>query len=93
MPRTERCETCRWWVRLPEGHQEYSDENDPGTWCGKCHRNPPQVEAKPLPVSEDNADDMWTPLPYWFPVIEAGDFCGEWHAADQPGDSGPSTST
>jgi hypothetical protein len=74
-----RCDTCRFWERLPRGHQDTEELDEQG---GTCRRFPPlmditmlmgldRVEAKEL---------VWKAEGYIFPVSWADNWCGEWQA-------------
>jgi hypothetical protein len=67
MDRTERCETCKWWVFNETGENlvPLGDEDA----YGGCHRYPPQID----PNQEDRVDPLATSCPQ----VYCWEFCGE----------------
>lgn len=84
--RPERCENCRFWQELPDGHQLYVDNNNE---CGHCRRYPPQFDAAYVAEKmrdEDQAHINESALvtAWCFPVTVKKEWCGEF----QPKESG-----
>lgn len=80
MDRTERCETCRFAFDMAEKTDPQPDDSK----ALICRRFPPQVFGRNSPT---------VPPGYLQPEVDVDDWCGEWEAADPPGDSNPSTGT
>lgn len=79
-PKSERCETCRFWQALEQDRQENEDN-----LIGDCRRRPPRFvphvfERQAAPVhfsrtaSEDERDLYEATR---FPLTDADEWCGE----------------
>lgn len=73
MPRTERCETCKWWDDEPDNERD-----------GKCRRHTPTIE--PYILEQDQFEYPWGtwPMTYaddwcgeWQPAPMTTEYCNE----------------
>lgn len=85
----ERCETCKFWERVPE----HSQKKNAGE-CGSCRRYPPVLNHSEVVVSakKKNRDGLeegpieaaevlrwcWT-----CPVVSSDDWCGEYQRKNE----------
>jgi hypothetical protein len=70
-----RCDQCRFWQRLPDGHQELAANADEEG--GQCHRFPPVLNTAHLHKVSRPEEEVFFFSAWDFPVTAAFDWCGE----------------